>query len=368
VSRVALVSPYALSVPGGVQEQVLAMSRELSRRHCDVLVVAPDSRDRATYDTPARVARFGARLSLPANGSQAPLTLSVAASRAARRIIEDFRPDVVHYHEPFAPLIGWSSLWRHRAPAVATFHRSGSGPALRLTRPLLSALASRVDVAAAVSPSAAATWAAATPLRAEVLFNGFEAERFNAFAREVPDEVHVLFVGRLEERKGASDVVRAIQIHNAMHPLAPWRLRIVGDGPERASLEELASDDEHISFLGAVTDADKRALLRRSSVAVAASTHGESFGLVVLEPMASEVPVVVSDIEGYREAASGHATLFRAGDPDSLAAAITSALASASPESIAAARAHALNWSMAHLMDLYEGLYERARGEFSRVR
>ncbi|MDE3081959.1 MAG: glycosyltransferase family 4 protein [Acidobacteriota bacterium] len=368
MSRVALVSPYALSVPGGVQEQVLAMSRELARRDHDVLVVAPDGRDRATYDTPARVARFGTRLSLPANGSQAPLTVSPAAALAARREIEGFRPDVVHYHEPFAPLIGWSSLWRHRAPAVATFHRSGSGPALRLTGALLRVLAARLDVAVAVSPAAAATWSAATPLSPEVLFNGFEAERYRAFAREVPDEVQVIFVGRLEARKGAGDVIRAIQIHNATHPATPWRLRIVGDGPQRAGLEELASGDEHVSFLGAISDDKKRALLRRSSVAVAASTHGESFGLVVLEPMASEVPVVASDIEGYREAARGHATLYRAGDPASLAEAIETALATSTPESIAAAAAHAAHWSMAHLVDLYEGLYERARGEFSRVR
>ena len=368
MSRVALVSPYALSVPGGVQEQVLAMSCELARRDCDVLVVAPDSRDHVTYDTPARVERFGARLSLPANGSKAPLTLSVAAARAARRTIEDFDPDVVHYHEPFAPLIGWSALWRHRFAAVATFHRSGPGPALSLTRPLLAALASRLDVAAAVSSAAAATWAAAASISPVVVFNGFEAERFRAFAREAPEEVHVLFVGRLEERKGASDVVRAIQIHNATHPAAPWRLSIVGDGAQRAGLEELARGDVRINLLGALADADKRALLRRSSVAVAASTHGESFGLVVLEPMASDVPVVASDIEGYREAAKGHATLFRAGDPASLAEAIASALATATPERLSAAHAHALNWSMANLVDLYEDLYQRARVHFSRVR
>ena len=368
MSRVALVSPYALSVPGGVQEQVLAMSRELCRRDHDVVVVAPDSHDRALYDTPARVARFGARLSLPANGSKAPLTLSPAAALAARRHIEAFLPDVVHYHEPFAPLLGWSSLWRHRTPAVATFHRSGSGPALALTRPLLAALAARLDVAAAVSPAAAATWSAATPLSPEVLFNGFEAERFRAFPREVPEDVHVIFVGRLEARKGAGDVIRAIQIHNATHPASPWRLRVVGDGPQRAGLEELAGGDEHVTFLGALADADKRALLRRSSVAVAASTHGESFGLVVLEPMASEVPVVASDIEGYREAASGFATLYRAGDSASLAEAISVALATTTPESIAGARAHALTWSMERLMDLYEDLYERVRGDFSRVR
>lgn len=368
MTRVALVSPYALSVPGGVQEQVLAMSRELARRGHEVIVVTPDATDHARYDTPARVAHFGRLVSMPANGSRAPLSLSPLAARAARRLIDDFGPDVAHFHEPFAPLLAWSSLWRHRAPAVATFHRSGSGPALRLTRPLLAALSARIDVAVAVSDAAAATWRQATPLAFEVLFNGFEAERFVAFAREVPSVTTVLFVGRLEERKGASVVVRAVKQHNAEHPSDPWLLQVAGEGPERGSLEALAGGDPSITFLGAVSDEDKRARLRRASVVVAASTHGESFGLVVLEPMASEVPVVVSDIDGYREAAGGLGTLFRPGDPTSLEEAIRVALASTTPERVAAAREHSRNWSMARLMDHYEDFYERAAKTFSRVR
>ena len=368
MTRVALVSAYALSVPGGAQEQVLAMSRELSRRGHEVLVVAPDASDRARYDTPARVARFGHLVSLPANGSKAPLTLSPRASRAARREIDAFGPDVVHYHEPFAPLIAWSSLWRHTAPALATFHRSGSGPALRLTRPLLRALSSRLDVAVAVSAAAAATWREATPLQFDVLFNGFESDRFIAFPRVVPERTTILFVGRLEERKGADVVVRALALHNADHPADPWTLKVVGDGPQRGALEALAGAQATVTFLGAVSDEEKRRLLRQASVVVAASTHGESFGLVVLEPMASEVPAVVSDIDGYREAAGGHATLFHPGDPTSLEEAIRAAIASATPETLAGARDHALNWSMARLMDHYEELYERAGERFSRVR
>ena len=92
--RIALISPYALSVYGGVQEQVLSMSRELVRRGHEVLIVAPDTRDDATYDTPARVERFGRLVSVAANGSRAPLTLSGAASRAAFARISRFDPDV----------------------------------------------------------------------------------------------------------------------------------------------------------------------------------------------------------------------------------------------------------------------------------
>ena len=168
--RVALVSPYALSAFGGVQEQILAMSRELSRRGVEVLVVAPDDTDATIYDTPARVVRFGKRLSLPANGSRAPLTLSLRASRSAHAAVRAFAPDVVHFHEPFAPLVGWSTLRAHDAPSVATFHRNGTGPALTLTSPLLRLLSHDLDVASVVSVRGP-TIHRATGIEATVLFS-----------------------------------------------------------------------------------------------------------------------------------------------------------------------------------------------------
>ena len=362
-TRLALISPYALSVFGGVQEQVLAMSRELSRRGYDVLVIAPDASDTTLYDTPARVERFGSLWSVPANGSRAPLTLSPRASHHAREAVRRFKPDLVHLHEPFAPLVGWGTLLAHEAPAVGTFHRSGTGPALRLTRPLLLWLSRHLDVSAAVSVAAAATIRSATALEPAVLFNGFEMERFVATPRVPPAVTTILTVGRLEERKGTAYLVRAVRAHNA-RGASQWRLVIVGDGPERARLEALAAHDDLISFEGALGDEQKRAWLRCASVVAAPSTHGESFGLVVLEPMAAEVPVVASDIEGYREAAGSYAVLAAPADPRSLEGALASALEGATPEKIAAAREHAQHWSMRSLMDRYELLYDQARERF----
>lgn len=364
MTRVALLSPYALSVPGGVQEQVLAMSRELCRRGHDVLVVAPDASDTRVYDTPARLVRVGTLWSMPANGSRAPLTLSPGAARAARRAVEGFRPDVAHLHEPFAPLLGWGVLRAHAVATLGTFHRSGGGPAISLTRPLLRRLARHLDVAVAVSDAAAATLAAGAGLSARVLFNGFEAERFVEFPRERADEVEVVFLGRLEPRKGAVHALEAVRAHNA-RGRDPWRLVVVGDGPERAHLAAAAGDDERVVFVGSADDVAKRRWLRRARVVVAPSTRGESFGMVILEAMASETPVVASDIDGYREAAGGHATLVAPGDPAALEAGIVAALAKATPGGVAAARDHARHWSMTRLMDEYEALYARAEERFA---
>lgn len=357
--RVALLCPYALSVHGGAQEQVLAMSRELAARETTLLVLAPDGADTAHYDTPARVLTIGRRALVPANGSRAPITLSPHAPHLARRALATFAPDVVHVHEPVAPLLGYGVLRAHEYPIVGTFHRGGGGPAYTLTRPLLRRLVRGIDRPVAVSEAAARTIEDAVGVRARVLFNGLETERFRAFPREHTTPPTVLFVGRLEHRKGAETLVRAARLAGGR-----WRTVIVGDGGDRAALEAAAPPT--VTFVGAVDDEEKRRWLRRADVVVAPSLGGESFGLVVLEPMAAEVRVVASRIDGYVEAAGGCATLFTPGDADALASAIVTALAR-DDEAVARARAHAEAWSMSALVDRYEEEYAAAREQFSRA-
>lgn len=367
VQRVALVSPYALSVFGGVQEQVLAMSRELCARGRDVLIVAPDARDEAIYDTPAKVLRLGRRWSIPANGSRAPLTLSPWAARRAKSEVDAFRPDVVHFHEPFAPLLGWSTLRSHRHPALGTFHRSGRGPALTFTEPLLHRLANGLDDVVSVSESAANTLRLACALESEVLFNGIETDRFVATPRERAAETVLFFVGRLEERKGVAVAIEAVREHNVLG-VAPWQLVIAGEGSQRRRLEALAAHDNKIVFVGRVNDETKRAWLRRADALIAPSTRGESFGLVLLEGLASETLVVASDIDGYRDAAGGHATLFRPASAVSLRESIEKTLASRSDNGIASARRYAERWSVASLMDAYDEHYDVAIRRFQATR
>lgn len=367
ITRVALVSPYALSVHGGVQEQVLAMSRELARRRIDVLVVAPDEDDVATYDSPATIVRIGRRWSIPANGSRAPLAISLAASRRARDEIQRFSPDVVHLHEPFAPTLGWSTLTSHAVASVGTFHRHGEGPALTYARPLLRRLARGLDVTVSVSDAARATLLASSALDSVVLFNGFETDRFVVHERERSSEVTILCVGRLERRKGVDIAINAVRRHNEFTS-RPWRLVIAGDGPERDRLRALAGRDERVTFLGPIDDEEKRQWYRRASVVVAPATRGESFGLILLEAMASETVVVASDIDGYRLAGREHATYFSPANADELGRAVESALARETPESASAARAHAEQWSMYALVDHYLEYYERAQRLYEQQR
>jgi phosphatidylinositol alpha-mannosyltransferase len=364
ISRVTLITPYALSVFGGVQEQVLSMSRELGRRGLDVQVVTPDSSDLTDYESPALVERVGRLLIVPANGSRAPLTLSATASRDAHARVTKFAPDLVHFHEPFAPRVGWATLRTHQFPSVGTFHRSGVSRSLSLATPLLRRWVSHLDVCVAVSEMAASTARTLYGVAPMVLYNGFENDRFTMFERERAPEVTLVVVGRLEERKGVATAIAAVQAHN-LRPEQPWRLVLIGAGPERASLERAAGADDAIEFLGALSDEEKRRWYRRADAVIAPATHGESFGLILLEAMASETRVVASDIPGYRDAAGAHAVLFAPGQSADLERAIESALATRDAATLSAAREHAQRWSMRQLVEEYFGLYEQARGQFS---
>ncbi len=355
--RVAIVSPYALDVFGGVQEQVLGMSREFMARGIETLVISPEGGELIS-ETSARVLRFGGCVAIPANGSKAPITLSPKAAKRARQAIEDFKAEVVHFHEPFAPLVGYGELFGSSDRIhVGTFHRSGGGPAYRLTKPLLRKVLRRLDAQVAVSDRAAETLRSATGAEAEVLFNGFEMHRFESLPR--PSVPTILFVGRFETRKGAHVAIEAVRGWRAMGG-PDVRLIMAGQGPDSAKLLAMADGDPAITFVGAIGDTEKRRLLGTSSVLVAASLFGESFGMTLLEGMASGASVVASDIDGYREAAGGHAILFAPNNPTDLRRAITVALEQSNGERDAARR-HAEAWSMERLADSYLSIYERCQ-------
>jgi phosphatidyl-myo-inositol alpha-mannosyltransferase len=357
--RVALVCPYALGVPGGAQTQVRAMARELAGRGVDVVVCSPGDRDEALVAAGVAHVAAGAVLRVPANGSRAPVTLSWSAARTFASVVSTLRDGVVHVHEPFAPVAAYALLAAHRRPTVATFHRGGGGPAYAIGRPVIRRLAGGLDVVTAVSEVAAATIASGAGLRPEVLFNGVELDLVDA-ATPTPTTVPtVLFVGRHEERKGLGVLLEALgRLDGA---LECW---VLGDGPQTAALRRRYTDPR-VRWLGAGDDDEKRSRLRGADVLCVPSLGGESFGLVPLEGMAARTTVVASDIDGYREATAGHATLVAPGDPVALADALRDALAHpGTPAALAAARAHAARWSIAALVDAYLERYAAAAAVF----
>jgi phosphatidylinositol alpha-mannosyltransferase len=373
--RVALVCPYSLSRPGGVQGQVVGLARALGARGHHATVFAPLD-DPGDAPSGIDLVVTGHSVSLPANGSVAPVSVSPLAVRRALGALRVGHFDVVHVHEPFSPGLPYGLLvGKDVPPEVATFHRSGGSPFYTVLRPLTTRLARRsFAVRCAVSEAARETAQAAVGGDYVVLFNGVEVDRYADAVPWPTTGPTALFLGRHEERKGLQVLLEAFtQLSGASVTgngagggtiAAPPTLWVAGDGPETESLRRRYRDSPAIHWLGVLTEEDKLRRLAGADVLCAPSLGGESFGMVLLEAMAAGTAVIASDIPGYRDAAGGTACLVSPGDASALADALREALgpvdeadAHGRQQGRADGTARAQEWSMDRLAERYESLY-----------
>ncbi len=354
--RVAMVSPYDLSVPGGVQGQVRGLAGALRALGHEVLVIAPGPP--VAGDGQITVGRA---VGVRANGSVAPVSVSPFAAFRAGRATRSADLDVVHLHEPLAPIINYGCLVASRAPVVGTFHRNGASPLYRLLRPAVRSLTARLAARCAVSVAARDNVAPYARGEFEIVFNGVDLDPYERATPSPRRQPTVLFVGRHEPRKGLGVLLDAFERSDREAEL--W---VIGEGPETEELRRRHPPSDSLLWLGPVDDAEKAARMAGAQVVVAPSLAGESFGVVLLEAMAARCSVVASDIEGYRDAAGGIAKLVPPGDPVALAAALAAALDDAvagsgrsSPAALDEGRAQAERWSMPRLAERYVAIYER---------
>ena len=352
--RIGIVSPYSLTVPGGVQQQVLGLARSLRAKGHEVRVLGPcDGPPPDAFVTP-----LGNSLPTAVNGSIAPLAPDASAALRTIRALNDEAFDVVHVHEPLVPGPSLTALLVKMAPVVATFHSAGESAAYRTFSRQLKWVASRIDIRVAVSKDAVELAQRYIGGDYEVLFNGIELGDYSS-PSTTPRENAIFFIGRHEERKGLSILLEALS------KLPPdVRLWIASDGPETAELKTRFASDSRIEWLGRISDAEKISRMSRASVFCAPSLHGESFGVVLLEAMAAGTPVVASNLDGYRNVATDDETalLVETGNVASLASALARVLVDPrlAARLTANGREHAQRFSMDALADRYIEMYERA--------
>lgn len=353
--RIGLVCPYSLTVYGGVQMQVLGLARELRRRGHEARVLGPcDGPPPTSFVTP-----LGNSLPTAANGSVAPLAPDPPAVMRTIRVLDEEQFDIVHVHEPLAPGPSITATLTHRHPTVGTFHAAGASASYRFMRPFLSRMINRIDRKVVVSTDALDLVQSHLGGEYDVLFNGVDIIQIREtppLARPEGDRPAIFFCGRHEARKGLGVLIDAFQRLDLDAQL--W---IASDGPETASLQRLAGDDEAMTWLGRITDEEKFARLRAADVFCAPSLGGESFGVVLIEAMAAGTTVVASALAGYRNVATDgvDALLCPPGDSDALAVSLRSALTD--PESTARLRAagseRAQAFAISELADRYLEIY-----------
>ena len=352
--RIGLVCPYSLSLPGGVQAQVLGLARELRRQGHEARVLGPcDGPPPEAFVTP-----LGNSLPTAANGSIAPLAPDASAALRTIRALNDETFDIVHVHEPLAPGPPLTSVLMHAAPVVGTFHAAGRSSSYQVFGWFLSWVAERIDRKVVVSKDALELVRASIPGEYDILFNGVEIDEIASATPTPTAQPTIFFCGRHEERKGLAVLLEAFRSLPA-----DTRLWIASDGPDSARLRQEHAGDDRITWLGRISDAEKFSRLRGADVFCAPSLHGESFGVVLIEAMAAGTAVVASGLDGYRNVATDgeDALLVPPGDAAALAAALSDVLTD--PVLTASLRAsgsrRARNFAMATLADEYVRIYRQ---------
>jgi phosphatidylinositol alpha-mannosyltransferase len=362
--RIALACPYAWDAAGGVQVHVRQLAGRLIERGHRVLVLAPAT----TTPAERHVVAVGRPVRVPYNGSVAPICPTPVSAGRVRRALDDFRPEVIHAHEPLVPGTAMFASRFSRAPVVATFHAYADRALLfSATAPALRGVWRRLAVRIAVSEAAAAFVAERFPRDGvRVIPNGAEVEAFaGADPAPLPEGRRVLFVNRLDRRKGFPIMVRAFAMLSRRHPDA--LLVVAGDGKERRAVRGLpAGVRDRVLMLGSVPHDLLPPYHAASEVFCAPATGRESFGIVLVEAMAAGLPVVASDIPGYREVVRHEVEgiLVPPSDPRRLAAAVSRLLDQ--PElgrrMGEAGRVRAARYSWDQVAREVEAVYEEALG------
>jgi phosphatidylinositol alpha-mannosyltransferase len=312
--RIALVSPYSWTYPGGVTRHIEALAHELQEVGHEARILAPFDPDDALARRMHRGARpqrltppegfvaLGRSTGFPANGAVSNLAATPDSLVALARELRGGDYDLVHVHESVVPLVGWYAPGcAGDLPLVGTFHSysenaltNGIGVALGARRRM-----NRLHARIAVSEAAAWTARRFFGGRYRIVPNGV---RLDAPSGEAPEDagegegLRILFIGQAVERKGLPVLLRAFE---ALREHVPATLTLVGAAPEE--IAPLLLDDRGVRALGKVSETQKAAELARADVLCAPSLGGESFGMVLTEAFAAGTPVVASDIAGYRD-------------------------------------------------------------------
>lgn len=297
--RVAVVCPYDLGKLGGVQDQATRLVRWLGDAGAEAVLVGPGT------DGPDGAVLLGASTAFPMNRSTAPIKLDPRAGSHARKAVAGF--DVVHVHEPLVPMVATAALRTKAQATVATFHADPPRwvrGAYRVGRAVLRAALRDVEIVTAVSPIAGSAIDGIVDY--SIVPNGIDVGDYETGPKR-PNRV--TFLGRDDQRKGLSVLLESWPRINAEAPEAT--LHVLGATRDEAI--------EGVTFLGRVSEEEKRMELASSIVHVAPNLGGESFGIVVLEAMAAASAVVASDLPAFRFVAENAALFVPVGDASQLA-------------------------------------------------
>ena len=324
--KIGLVTPYIFPLPGGVNAHVGYLYENLVKRGHDVRIISATHGPQRSSE--GDIIRLGYGWSVPTNGSVGTLTVSHRYPQLVQEMLEREQFDVIHFHEPFVPFLSLVILRYSKAVNVATFHAySGFSPSYEFGKRFMRTPAHRLHGRIAVSAAAMHFIKRYFPGDYKVIPNGVDLAQFDdvpPFARWNDGVPNILFVGRFEQRKGLMYLLRAY--YQLRLEGLGCRLLVVGNGPQAGEARRYIQSRRlgGVEMLGRLSDHDKARAFATADIYAGPATGQESFGIVLLESMASGTPIVCSDIHGYKGVVrrNEQAVLVPPRDVEALAAAL----------------------------------------------
>ncbi len=300
--KIGIVTPYGYPHPGGVNEHVRFTYDAMRRMGHDVWIIT--SKYGRERESEGDIIRLGTGWAAPANGSVGRVTLGLRFKRQAREVLEAENFDILHFHEPFVPFLSPTMLDQSKTVNVATFHAFGGfSPSYWIGKRFAGRLADRLHGRIAVSGAARHFISRYFPGEYEIIPNGVDLDRYTEaepYESLRDGTLNILFVGRLEERKG---LIHLLKAYNRLRKRkVDARLLVVGAGPKLREYKRFVGlrGIRDVEFLGRVSDEEKVRYFASGDIFCAPNTGQESFGIVLLEAMAAGVPIVASDIHGFK--------------------------------------------------------------------
>lgn len=309
--KIGLVLPYSLSYYGGVQKHVLGLYREFKKRSHRVKIFVPRQKLEEKYKN-KDILLIGGAINFP---FESTVNLSFGLTVGGVPLNEYFKQthfDILHFHNPTAPFLPWQILQVSKTINIATFHadlvdHKFYGVYSGLIGNIYDYLLPKINGFIAVSESAKHSLTSLYPkAKVTVIPNGIDIEHFaegKPIKKYQDGKFNLLSVGRLDERKGIPYLLKAFKKLKKKFPRS-LRLILVGDGPEKTKIQNLIKKlkiTKGTELIGEVSEKDLPGFYKSGSLLVAPATHGESFGLILLEAMAAGLPIVAAANRGYQE-------------------------------------------------------------------
>ena len=304
--KIGLVSAYDYPYPGGVSEHIHHLEEEFTRLGHEVKIIAPSSSDKEQLAR-ENVLKVGSVVPIPANGSVARVTLSLRLSGRVKQILRQEQFDVIHLHEPLLPALPVTVLRHSHALNVGTFHAyQNRSLAYFYGKRILRRFFNKLHGKIAVSQAAMEFISKYFTGDYNIIPNGIDLREFSDDVAPLPEfmdgSLNILFVGRLEKRKGFQYLLKAFPY--IKHDFPNARLIVAGayGDDDKAQYEYFAEKAglRDVVFVGFVPSEQLPRYYKSCDIFCAPSTGGESFGIILLEAMAMGKPVIASDIQGYR--------------------------------------------------------------------